>query len=456
MSYIYFPRGKPSKAGSGFPWLLFLFVGLALLVVFQWPLQIHSNPDDYNVSDAIPLPGSDGPAVREAVLILLCGIAIHSLVTRTTDRPMRFNGLMGWLLVAFVAWATMSALWSQDLGLTLKRLTSFLILCVVATAIVRRLSLRQILLWTFFTSALYLVIAIAAELSYGIFHPLIPGYRFSGVQHPNAQGAQCAFLAISGLVAGNTETKYKFTFRAVSFIATVFLVLTASRTTLAAATLTLAIYFVTVSKRNKTMIVPILGLVVSVVLLVAMTGTFEGLNAKLFPGRDVGGVESFAGRSSVWEDVIPYIRDRPTQGYGYGAFWNSKVSDVIADKEDWPVPNAHSTYIDYFLALGLVGGALYILVLLTGVRRAFSFYQRTRDPHFAYLAGLLVFCIVDGCLESSAGEVTLLSCLTVIALIRLAFLPLQQTHKVAAQSHAGADDFYLANARAGDVALVKR
>lgn len=56
MSYIYFPRGKASSEGYRFPWLLFLFVGLALLVVFQWPLQIHNDPDDYNVSQAIPLP----------------------------------------------------------------------------------------------------------------------------------------------------------------------------------------------------------------------------------------------------------------------------------------------------------------------------------------------------------------------------------------------------------------
>jgi O-antigen ligase len=127
--------------------------------------------------------------------------------------------------------------------------------------------------------------------------------------------------------------------------------------------------------------------------------------------------------------------------------------DVIADKEDWAVPNAHSTYIDYFLALGAVGGILYVLCLISGLWRAFLFYRRTRDPHFAYLAGILIFCTVDGVLESSAGEVTLLSCLTVIALIRLAFLPLQQTHRVAAESRTSKRDLYLVNSPSGNGVL---
>ena len=232
-------------------------------------------------------------------------------------------------------------------------------------------------------------------------------------------------------------------------VAVVFLVLTVSRTTLAATALALAIYFVTVSQRNKTMIVPVVGLLVSIALLVAMTGSFEALNAKLFPGRDVRGVQSFAGRSSVWQDLVPYIRDQPIQGYGYGGFWTPKMIDVIADKEDWAVPNAHSTYIDYFLALGAVGGILYILCLISGLWRAFS-YRRTRDPHFAYLTGILIFCTVDGLLESSAGEVTLLSCLTVIALIRLAFLPLQQTHRLAAESRASKRELFVVNSTVGN------
>ncbi len=152
-------------------------------------------------------------------------------------------------------------------------------------------------------------------------------------------------------------------------------------------------------------------------------------------------MESFAGRSSVWADLVPYIRDRPLQGYGYGGFWTPAVRSVIADKEGWDVPDGHSTYVDYVLTLGAVGITLNVLCLFMGIGRAFSFYRRTRDPHFAFLAGILIFCVVDGFLESSAGEVSPIACLAIIALIRLAFVPLRQPGDVASETALWKKDF---------------
>jgi O-antigen ligase len=121
------------------------------------------------------------------------------------------------------------------------------------------------------------------------------------------------------------------------------------------------------------------------------------------------------------------MKDRPIQGYGYGGFWTPTMLSVIDDKEGWEVPDAHSTYIDYILTLGAVGIILYGLCLAAGLGRAFNSFRRTQDPHFAFLAGILIFCLVDGFLESAAGQVSPILCLTAIALIRLAFVPLKQT-----------------------------
>jgi O-antigen ligase len=428
MSYLYLPHAKPHARSHRFPWLLFLFVALALLVIFHWPFSLHTTPDNYNVSEEITIAGLEGSGAREVMLVALCGVAIVSLCSRPTDPRLHIDGTMGWLLIAFVAWALTSTMWAQDPPLTLRRLTSFLILCVFATAVARRLTLREVLLWTFFTTALFLVIAFATEMMSGMFQPLAFGYRFSGIQHPNGEGAECALLAFSGLVAGSIEKRRRWLFVSFGLAGTFFLILTASRTTLAGAALAGAVYSFTVSKKNtRTIILPFVGILVSLVLLLAIAGTFQGLEQKLFPGRDEGGgVESFAGRSSVWVDLVPYIRDRPIQGYGYGGFWTPAVRSVIADKEGWDVPDGHSTYVDYVLTLGAVGLILNGLCLAAGLGRAFSSFRRTRDPHFAFLAGILIFCVVDGFLESAAGEVSPLACLSIIALIRLAFVPLAQ------------------------------
>lgn len=443
MSYLYLPRAKARHRGHHFPWLLFLFVSLALFVIFHWPLSIHSTAENYNVSDEIVIAGAEGAGVREVTLIALCAVAVVSLVSRPADSRLRINGALGWLLLAFMAWALMSTMWAQDLSLTFKRLTSFVILCVFATALARRLSLRQILLWTFFTTALFFLVAITSEVVSGIFHPGAFGYRFSGIQHPNAEGVECALLAFSGLVAAKLEKQRKWLFVSFGLIGLFFLILTASRTTLAGTALAFAAYTIMVSqKTTRTMALPFAGILASLVLLLAVAGSFQGLEQKLFPGRDdAGGVESFAGRTSVWADLVPYIRERPLEGYGYGGFWTPEVRSVIADKEGWDVPDGHSTYVDDVLTLGVVGIILHVLCLAAGLGRAFGFYRRTRDPYFAFLAGILIFCVVDGFLESSAGEVSPLACLAIIALIRLAFVPVEQPGDAATEAALGKKSF---------------
>jgi O-antigen ligase len=436
MSYIYLPHAKAPARPDRFPWLLFLFVAFSLLVIFHWPLSLHTRPDNYNFREDITFAGLDGSGIRQVMLITLCVVALVSLFSRRADPKLRIDGALGWLLLGFLTWAIMSTMWAQDPSLTLKRLTSFVIICVFATAVARRLTLREMVLWTFFTTALFFVVAISAEILSGMFQPAAYGYRFSGIQHPNGEAAECALLAFSGFVAGSMEKRRRWLFLSCAMVGTIFLILTASRTTLAGAALTFTVYAVMVSQqKTRAMILPFVGIVASVVLLVAVAGTFRGLEQKLFPGRDEGGgVESFAGRTSVWADLIPYIKDRPIRGYGYGGFWTLAIQTVISEKEGWEVPDGHSTYVDYVLTLGAVGIILNGLCLAAGLGRAFSFFRRTRDPYFAFLAGILVFCVVDGLLESAAGEVSPLLCLSIIALIRLAFVPLRQTAESASET----------------------
>lgn len=439
MSYLYLPHGRSRAREHGVPWLSFLFVSVALLFIFHWPLVLHRAVGNYNAAEAISVAGMEGSGLREAMLIALGIVAAASLYRRPADPRLRIDGVMGWLLLAFMAWALMSTMWAQDLSLTLKRLTSFVIICIFAVALARRLSLREILLWTFLTTALFFLIAITFEVVSGIFHPLAYGYRFSGIQHPNGEGLECALLAFSGLVAGHLEKRRRWLFLSFGLVGAFFLILTASRTTLAGTTLAFVAYSVCISRKNtKILIFGFIGVLASLVLYMTLTESFQGLEAKLFPGRDDGGgVESFAGRTSVWADLVPYIRERPLVGYGYGGFWTPKIQTAIADKEGWDVPDAHSTYVDWVLTLGLVGITLNVLCLAAGLRRSFGSYQRTRDPYFAFLAGLLIFCLVDGFLESSAGGISLFGCLFVITLIRLAFVPIAQFREMAAEAGPG-------------------
>jgi exopolysaccharide production protein ExoQ len=436
MSYIYYPTAPPGRAPR-FPWAAFLFLSLAFFLTVHWPLTAQTTLDDYNRSQDDIVAEASGSAVRQVVLVVLFTMAVLSLF-RPSDRRLRIDGVQGWLVIGYAAWALLSPIWAQDFDLTAKRLMSFAILCVVAVAVVRRFSLRQILMWTLFTTVLFLLVALALELVSGAFRPFVPGYRFSGTQHPNGEGVECGLLFLSAVALAKIEKLRRRQFGVIALVGFIFLILTASRTSLTATLLAVAVFLVIgSSQRTRTVVVPALGICVCLLVLLVVTGLSKGLQSAALLGRtdDTSeSVESFSGRTAIWRDVGPYISDRPLAGYGYGGFWTATRIGTISDEEKWGVPDSHSTYVDCLLALGVVGLVLYLLSLFAALWRAVAFYRRTLDSHYAFLAALLVFCIVDGFLESGLGQATLLTLFALIAVIRLAYVPVDEVRPIDAES----------------------
>jgi O-antigen ligase len=134
-------------------------------------------------------------------------------------------------------------------------------------------------------------------------------------------------------------------------------------------------------------------------------------------------VESFAGRTQIWQDVTSYILSRPLTGHGYGSFWTPEHITAISDEEKWGVPDSHSAYIDYLLTIGAVGLILYLACLVQGIWRSFSLSYSTENKGIPFFTGFLIFGAIDGFFESSIGEASLLMFLCIIALIWLAFTP---------------------------------
>jgi O-antigen ligase len=110
-------------------------------------------------------------------------------------------------------------------------------------------------------------------------------------------------------------------------------------------------------------------------------------------------------------------------GYGYGGFWTPARVNMISEEENWAVPNGHSAYIDYLLALGAVGLLAYAFLLFAGIIRAFRLHRLSQNSAFAFCGVLLVFYAVDGLLESNVfwGMIPVFPCLVVLA--RLALVP---------------------------------
>jgi len=84
----------------------------------------------------------------------------------------------------------------------------------------------------------------------------------------------------------------------------------------------------------------------------------------LMMGRDdTQNNASLSNRAPLWDELMDYVSDRPLLGYGYNAFWTSGRISKISDHQHWGVPNAHNTYLDQELSVGIPGVILYTAVL---------------------------------------------------------------------------------------------
>jgi exopolysaccharide production protein ExoQ len=429
MDYGKYLRTEPAVKVRRSSWLLLLFVTLVSLLSYHDLRHAKNSIGDYNESqDELLAYVNDGSVVHRGALTVLGIIAIYGLASYRGPGRLRINGSLGWCVVAFVAWALVSPLWAEDLSLTIRRVVAFGIIWLAAIAIVRYASLREIVLWIFFGTVLFVSIGVVAEVVFGTFQPFASGYRFAGTMHPNYQGMQCGLLLLSAVAAADMEKRWRVLFLACGFLGFALMVLSGSRTSLAAVMLALVVYLAAVSSRTAK-IATVFGcsLVVCFFLLSLGSGWLPNVKTAILLGRDdPGNVDSLSGRMMIWKDVGDYISQRPILGYSYGGFWTPTHVNAISDKEDQAVPNSHSTYVEYLVTLGPVGLATYSLLLFASIRAAFRAHRLSHNSAFAFCGALLVLCTLNGFLEVVITEGSPLMFPFIVVLAFLAFTPLQQ------------------------------
>lgn len=417
----------PAKQAAQFrptPWLLFLFLAVVFFFIYH---NFSTAPSGVGFYDApeemITGAVADGSIARRIALISMAIFAIVTLIRHRGDGRLRIKDSLGWILLGFAAWALVSPIWAEDKALSLTRAVVFGILCMAAVAVVRRFSFREIILWTLFTSGSYLVLGVFTEALFGTFQPFASGYRFAGTLHPNSQGINCALLLLSGVAAADVEKRRRSLFLGCAFVGFVFLVLSGSRTAFASALVTLGVYGVSVcSRRAKVAAVYALSIVFCALLLVLGNAFLPDLRSAVMLGRGDSNVDSFNGRTGIWDEIAPYVERHPIVGYGFGGFWTPSHISEISAEEKWGIPNSHSAYLDYLLTLGAIGLMGYVILFLAGIRRAFRLHKLTRNSAFVFWAMLLVFCTMDGFLESAAANPSLPMFLSLVALVSLAVL----------------------------------
>lgn len=417
------PTGPARQIGRSI-WLIILFLCAVFFFAEHDFSFSRSGIDRFTPTEEEIVTGAtEGSLVRRIAFLSLGFFAVVSLARPRPGESFRVNGFLGGMLLAFVSWAFLSLIWAEDRSLTSQKLVAFGIFCLGAAAIARRFSQREIILWTFFSTALFVLIGVSAEMFYGTFRPFTSGYRFAGTLHPNIQGINCGLLVISAFAAATTEKSRRRLYWIGTILGFCFLALTGSRTAVAATLVAIAVYLFTLSsKRARIAMAYALSVAFCLVMLVLVSGMSAGVKGTASLGRDDSNDESLDGRTEIWAVVGKYVGRHAIIGYGYGGFWTPTRISSVSDDMDVGIPNSHLAYLEYLLTLGAVGLVAYTLLLFAGIGRAFRFHRLSGNPAFAFCAALLVFCALDGLLESALALPSFLMFLSMVILAQLAFV----------------------------------
>lgn len=415
-------------------WLL--YVVLAMLFLLAEHDLTRSQLDSFALS--ISEEGeniAEGDGLRKLSMLLLAVVGM-GLFLRPGGQTLQPGS--GLTLVAFLylGWCVLSVLWSDDPALAVRRLGVLACWVAAGLGICRQASARQLAWMALIVIGIHIGVGLCAEIVLRTFHPFSGDYRFAGTVHPNSQGYQCAVVCLAAFCLLPGATRYRWQLRLLLAASIILLLLTRSRSSLAALVAALGACAV-LRQSGWGRSLAVIGLVWSVSMaglaLVFFEDTLvEPLVSGLLLGREDQAL-SLTGRVPLWSYLLRYVWQRPWTGYGYESFWSAERMQSISAEFEWTIPNAHNGYLDAVLSLGLVGATLLGCCLFGALLAARSRFRAYRDAGHELMFALLVFGAVGSLLESGFFSASaFISFIALCGLVHLAMRP------AAASAPAGA------------------
>lgn len=402
MADDYYSRATDAAAQAETRWLLHWIPAIIFAYIFLLsPLivQAMAPADTTNVNVA-------GAQSNPANQLFWIGILGLTMIAARRDLGAVFRLLrepVVVLVVAYLAFAAMSLLWSYAPALSFRRLVLqvIVVLSVIlpgALATDRDRMLERVLA----------VIVMAILLNFVMVLATPPGpLGHEGIyDHKNTLGSMMMFaicLCLYG--AAVRRGALRVVFLACVAMGFVALVQSQSKTSLGLAVMMPALTFAAIAIARPVRL-NVAALVLFAVVFAmagwfyisALTGyTFADLSMLLF------GDTTFTGRTIIWEFVLDVISRSPLVGQGYAAFWGVGAGSIVDTEAPALVARlqqAHNGFLDVFLETGMIG--LFILLALIVAALLSAAKSLDRQPAVCWLAITLVLIVVShNMLESS-------------------------------------------------------
>lgn len=302
--------------------------------------------------------------------------------------------LKEWPLLAFVVLAVMSVFWSDDPSITFRRSVALGLTAIFGFYLASRFSLRDqlhLLAWV-------CGICIVFSFPFGLLHigrvvQVIPGAWHGIFEQKNSLGRMMALSAMVFLLLGRVEPERRWRMRA-GFVASLVLLVLSHSATAVVVTVLMIVMLPVAGILRRSLAKALAGIMlVTFGGIVAIFWVFTHLAAFTDAmGRSV----TMSGRLQLWILCVVMALRKPWLGYGYSAFWlgmhgpSYRIWEVLGFR----MPHAHDGFIQAWLALGLLGVALLVLIFAVYIVRAALLVTRTTQPEAVWPLMILAFCFL--------------------------------------------------------------
>jgi exopolysaccharide production protein ExoQ len=359
-------------------------------------------------------------SVLRMIMCLILGVFGMVTLFAVGRRRLAVRNWVGIFIIANAIWVFLTLFWAPDPFFTFKRISVFALFCLAAFAVGLEFAASDIAVLAFWTSFCYLVAGVSVEMARNSLQILASDFRFGGTLHPNEQGVNCSVLLMAAFSLMSSEKKRRWILCIGIAIGIICLILTRSRTSMLATLLAVFAYVFYATSPYKKVQLLIYSVPVLCVFCLLLESPIDVFSRIFFIGRIDSDLDTLNSRTILWHEAIKYWAARPFGGYGFNSFWTAKhigtISNVWAGS--YSLASAHSGYIDLFLDVGLIGGVLYVAMLVFAVRASLH-SAKTLNKNCLFPTLLLLFIAFHALAESDFTRTTWLNFLGICCMVNL-------------------------------------
>lgn len=276
------------------------------------------------------------------------------------------------LLIALVGLATLSTVWSVNIGETLSASIVLIITLLVGLYFASRFQLEEMLYLAGIGLAIglfinYIFIFVFQDFGLDTINVSTEGKsQWSGVfttKNELGRIASLSFVVFSFLARIRRSF---FVWPILALLALVQVIASDSATSLGATGGLIALLAVFLGFRGRKTFYG--ATAVAMVTVFSILTALAGTNLVVATGL-LGKDSTFTGRLPLWQDSFTYgIANKPWFGHGWLAFWDTdRASFEVLIRAQFDSPHAHNAFIDAWLYLGPMGPVLLLGIFLRGL-----------------------------------------------------------------------------------------